>query len=225
MNSNHHPNAGDPAGDATRERTMAKKKKEKKFQREKLQKDLQESAHKIWLAGLGALSAATEEGSRFFQTLVERGEDVETKGRKSFDKARDEVESQAKKARRQVESSVDDLWEKVDERLTDAMHRFGVPTREEIHSLTRRVEELNAKIDTLKTGGTGVGERHVYHVATHEDGWKVEIEGSSHPTSVHGTKEEAVNAAKELAKGRIPSQVIVHKKDGKFQNEFSFDAH
>ena len=199
------------------------KKKEKTFQREKLQKDLQESAHKIWLAGLGAVSAASEEGSRFFQTLVERGEDLESKGRKGFEKARDEVESSAKKARKQVETSVDDLWEKVDERMTEAMHRFGVPTREEIHSLTRRVEELNAKIDALKGGP--VEERKVYHVATHEDGWKVEIEGSSRPTSVHGTKDEAVTAAKELAKGRIPSQVIIHKKDGKFQNEFTFDAH
>lgn len=202
---------------------MAKKKKDKKLQREKLQKDLQESAHKIWLAGLGAVSAAAEEGNRFFHTLVERGEDLESKGRKSIEKARDEVESSAKKAREKVEGSVDELWEKMDERLTEAMHRFGVPTREEIHSLTRRVEELNAKIDGLKGGA--VGERKVYHVATHEDGWKVEIEGSSRPTSVHGTKDEAVTAAKELAKGRLPSQVIVHKKDGKFQNEFTFDAH
>lgn len=201
------------------------KKTEKKFQREKLQKDLQESAHKIWLAGLGALSAAGEEGSRFFHTLVERGEGVETKGRKSFDKARGEVETKAKKAREQVESSVDDLWEKMDERLTEVMHRFGVPTREEIQALTRRVEELNAKIDALKSGEVVVGERQVYHVATHEDGWKVEVEGSTRPTSVHGTKDEAVTAARELAKGRVPSQVIVHKKDGKFQNEFTYDAH
>jgi hypothetical protein len=31
------------------------------------------------------------------------------------------------------------------------MHRLGVPTRDEIHRLTRKVEELNAKIERLHT--------------------------------------------------------------------------
>lgn len=65
----------------------------------------------------------------------------------------------------------------------------------------------------------------VYHVARHEEGWKVEVEGTSYPTSVHGTKAEAVSAAKELAKGRSPGEVIVHKKDGKIQRRLSFDVH
>lgn len=202
---------------------MAKKKKKKKDK--KLGKDLQESAHRIWLAGLGALSAAGEEGSRFFQSLVDKGEGIESKGREGFEKARDEVEASAKKARQRVENAVDELWEKMDDRLTEAMHRFGVPTRDEIHSLTRRVEELNAKIDGLK-GGAAVAadERKVYHVVTHEDGWKVEAEGASRPTSVHGTKNQAVSAAKELAQSHVPSQVVIHKKDGKFQTEYTYDA-
>lgn len=198
---------------------MGKKKKEKN-----LQKDLQDSAHRIWLAGLGALSAAGEEGSRFFQSLVERGEGVESKSRKGFDKAREEVESTAKKARQRFEGTVDEVWEKMDDKLTEAMHRFGVPTREEIQSLTHRVEELNAKIDGLQGGGSGA-DRKVYHVATHDEGWKVEAEGASRPTSVHETKSQAVTAAKELAQNQAPSQVIVHKKDGKFQNEVTFEAH
>jgi len=199
---------------------MAKTKKKDK----KLPKDLQESAHRIWLAGLGALSAASEEGSRFFHSLVERGQGLETKGRKGFTKAREEIETSAKKARERVEERVDDLWDKMDERLTEAMHRFGVPTRDEIQALTRRVEELNTKIDGLKGEDGGTAERKVYHVATHEDGWKVEAEGASRPTSVHGTKGEAVTAAKELAQHQAPSQVVVHKKDGKFQTEVTFDA-
>lgn len=200
---------------------MAKKKDKK------IAKDMQESAHKIWLAGLGALSAASEEGSRFFQHLVDKGEKVQTQGRKGFDSLRDQVGTGAKKARRQVENAVDDLWEQIDQRMTEAMHRFGVPTREEIHSLTQRVEELNTKIDSLRTGGRTATEsapRKVYHVASHEDGWKVEAEGASRPTSVHGTKGEAVSAAKELAHHQPPSQVVIHRKDGTFQNELTFDA-
>src|SRR5262245_42554636 len=39
-----------------------------------------ESAHSVWLAGLGALAAARDEGDRLFRRLVERGRVVEDKG-------------------------------------------------------------------------------------------------------------------------------------------------
>ena len=40
------------------------------------------SAHSIWLAGLGALAAAEDEGTRLFSQLVQRGRSVEALGRK-----------------------------------------------------------------------------------------------------------------------------------------------
>jgi len=46
-----------------------------------------------------------------------------------------------------------------------------------------------------------------------EGGWKVQTEGASRATSVHRTKAEAVAAAKELARGKAPSQLLVYKKD------------
>ena len=45
-------------------------------------------------------------------------------------------------------------------------------------------------------------------------GWKVQAEGADRASSVHRTKPEAVAAAKELAKHRAPSQLLVYKKDG-----------
>ncbi len=54
-----------------------------------------------------------------------------------------------------------------------------------------------------------------YVVIPHADGgWKVQTEGASRATSVHRTKPEAVAAAKELARGKAPSQLLVYKKDG-----------
>jgi uncharacterized protein YjbJ (UPF0337 family) len=54
-----------------------------------------------------------------------------------------------------------------------------------------------------------------YVVVPHADGgWKVQTEGASRATSVHRTKPEAVAAAKELARGKAPSQLLVYKKDG-----------
>ena len=108
-----------------------------------LQDELKESAHRIWLAGLGALAAAGEEGTKVFDRLVDRGREYETRGR-------DEARKQYEGAR----STADELWGtwsgKLDEAVTNALHRMGVPSRDEIRNLTQRVEELNAKVEMLK---------------------------------------------------------------------------
>lgn len=109
----------------------------------KIQDDVKDTAHRIWLAGLGALAAAEEEGSKLFSSLVNRGRDVESRGRVEVDKVVDRAKTKAGDA-------WDDLGGKVDDAITSALHRLGVPTREEIHTLTRRVEELNSKVELLR---------------------------------------------------------------------------
>ncbi len=108
-----------------------------------LQDELKESAHRIWLAGLGALAAAGEEGTKVFDRLVDRGREYETRGR-------DEARKQYDGAR----STADELWGtwsgKLDEAVTNTLQRMGVPSRDEIRNLTQRVEELNAKVEMLK---------------------------------------------------------------------------
>jgi uncharacterized protein YjbJ (UPF0337 family) len=59
------------------------------------------------------------------------------------------------------------------------------------------------------------GERKTYLVTPHaQGGWKVQAEGASRATSVHRKKAEAVAAAKEKARSKAPSQLLVYKKDG-----------
>lgn len=105
-------------------------------------KDLKESAQRIWLAGLGALAVAEEEGGRVFESLVDRGREWEGRSKERMDEARE-----------RVRTTVDDVEDRIDERVTAALQRFGVPSREEIRELTRRVEELNAKIERMHTAG------------------------------------------------------------------------
>src|SRR5437763_6386078 len=114
------------------------------------QEELKDSVHRIWLAGLGALAAAEEEGSKLFSKLVDRGRDVESKGKVEVDKVNDKVRTEVDKAKAKAESAFENWGEKFDEKLTSALHRLGVPTRDEIHNLTKRVEELNHKVDHLK---------------------------------------------------------------------------
>jgi poly(hydroxyalkanoate) granule-associated protein len=110
------------------------------------QEELKESVHRIWLAGLGALAAAEEEGGKIFSRLVDRGRDVESRGKVEVDK----VKAEADRFKAKAESTFENLGDKLDEKLTSTLRRLGVPTRDEIRNLTQKVEELNAKIEQLK---------------------------------------------------------------------------
>jgi poly(hydroxyalkanoate) granule-associated protein len=112
-------------------------------QDKKLQDDVKDSAHRIWLAGLGALAAAEEEGSKLFARLVERGKGFEAAGKEQF-----------AKTKKKAEKVYEDVTETVDDKVTAALHRLGVPTRDEIKRLTQKVEELTAKVEQLKPKAT-----------------------------------------------------------------------
>lgn len=112
--------------------------------------DIKESAHNVLLAGLGALSVAEEEGRKFFKNLVKRGEEVQEKNQDRFESLRGEFSSKVETAK----SKAGDAWEKVsenlDDRVTATLHKMGVPTKDEISTLTKRVEELTKAVERLK---------------------------------------------------------------------------
>lgn len=178
-------------------------------QYKKFQDGMLESARKVWLAGLGAVSVVEEESSSLFEDLVRRGRTFEERGKK-----------QMKKAKTEMESTVEEWGDRLDDRLNEALHRLGVPMRNEIQSLSRRVERLARELERV----AGLEpERKVYHVLPHEEeGWKVEAEGATRATSVHATKEEALNAARDLARSQEPSQVVVHRQDGSVQTDYTY---
>jgi len=128
---------------------MAKKKDKKE-----LQKDLKESVNKVWLAGLGALAAAEEEGSKLFKSLVEKGEAYQKRGEERFDDVKQRVEDATDKAKERANSAFDKVEEKIDDVVAAALRRAGVPSRDEIATLTKRVEELTAVVDKLKPAKT-----------------------------------------------------------------------
>lgn len=65
--------------------------------------------------------------------------------------------------------------------------------------------------------------RKTYSVIAQPDGkWRVEADDAHRATSVHQAKDEAVQKAKELARGQQPSQVLVYKQDGEIQDEQTY---
>lgn len=119
---------------------MAKKEQKKVYD------DMRDSAHKIWLAGLGALSKAEEEGTKVFHNLVEAGEEFEARGKERFTLVKGKVQE----AREAAENQFEKLGDTLDDKVASAVQKLGVPSRDEIQRLTRRVEELTAKVDKIK---------------------------------------------------------------------------
>ncbi len=112
---------------------------------EKTINEIKTSAHKIWLAGLGAVAMAEEGGEKLFKSLVDRGEDLEKSGLEQVDQLKDKVtdaKTKGKDALGKVGSTFDDA-------VGSALTRLGVPTRDEIATLTKRVEELTASVERL----------------------------------------------------------------------------
>lgn len=136
---------------------------------------VQDYAHEIWLAGLGAFSLAQQEGgklveqgrksfeetgtkvfgesSKFFDRLVKEGGKLEGKGRKAASDTvsgvRDDVENRVGKVRETAQSNWDKLEKVFEQRVARALSKLGVPTSDEISQLSNRVAELNKRVREL----------------------------------------------------------------------------
>lgn len=136
---------------------------------------VQDNAHEIWLAGLGAFALAQEEGvslvrkggklinqqtgkvisesSKLFERLVAEGKKLEGKGRKIAEDAvggvKHDVEGRVSKAREQARTNWDKLEKVFEDRVARALSRLGVPTSDEIQELSKRVSELNKRVREL----------------------------------------------------------------------------
>ena len=141
---------------------------------DKVQKDVndtvgevRDSVQNVFLAGLGALALAEEEGSKLFKNLVQKGEkvDLPSLGMDRIKAVRDDLEGRADKATSVVKgrvgsakTSAEDTADKAEDRLQETvatvMKRLGVPTRDEVSELSASVERLTTHIERLKTAQT-----------------------------------------------------------------------
>ncbi len=128
---------------------MADKKKDQTKRTDFIPDELAERGREIWLAGLGALSAAEEEGSRLFNTLIERGESYEKEGRKQIENVSKAVEEQSSEVSSQVGEVSAQVNATVSETIEAALERFGVPTQSEVQKLTDQVDDLSKKVEAL----------------------------------------------------------------------------
>lgn len=126
--------------------------------------EVRDSVQNVFLAGLGALALAEEEGSKLFKNLVQKGEkvDLPSLGLDRVKAVRDGFETQTGKvtgavkgrvgnAKNTAEDTADKAEDRLQETVATVMKRLGVPTRDEVAELSASVERLTSHIERLKT--------------------------------------------------------------------------
>lgn len=103
---------------------------------------VRESAHQIWLAGLGAFAKAQEEGGKVFDALVKEGEAIQARTKEAAAEKVTELTTRA--------TGTWDRMEKVfEDRVARALGSLGVPTKQDVQALSRRVAELTEAVQKL----------------------------------------------------------------------------
>lgn len=118
---------------------------------------IMDSAQQIWQTGITALGRAQQEGTRLFENLVKEGAGIEQKTRniaaKKVSSVRKSMQGSVENRVDQVKDRAADTWDRLEklfeERVQRALTRLGVPGREELQSLIKRVDELNARLREL----------------------------------------------------------------------------
>lgn len=118
-------------------------------------KTVMDSAQQIWLAGLGAFAKAQAEGTKLFESLVKEGAALDAKTRKFTEakvgEARGNIEQTIGQVRERSQETWDKLEKVFEDRVSRALGRLGIPSHEELSTLTKRVEELSREVRKLGT--------------------------------------------------------------------------
>ena len=120
-------------------------------------KAIMEQAEQIWLAGLGAFAKAQEQSGKFYETLVKEGAALERATRKVTEAKVEEVRGMVETTVTQVKERATDTWDRLEQvfenRVSRALGTLGIPGRDELDLLAKRVEELSKAVRSLDASG------------------------------------------------------------------------
>ncbi len=116
--------------------------------------DVKVYARKIWLAGLGAYTKAGQDSADMFKDLVKAGQGLEEQGKKlvneQIDTANsqiDSVKSSVNGVKEKVEVQLDKIEQGFDSRVANALHRLGIPAKQDIAELSAKLDQLSALLE------------------------------------------------------------------------------
>lgn len=97
----------------------------------------------LYLASLGVAVTVTDQSKKTFDHFVEKGQMASKKAT-----AEDEVKAERHNRVREFANKATD---RIQETVSGALGRLGIPTRDEVQSLTRNVELLTEKVKNFQT--------------------------------------------------------------------------
>lgn len=120
-----------------------------------------ESAQKVWLAGLGAVSKAQAESGKFVEVLADRADALVAEGKKiearvkavAVEKAKEAqaaAKSFAKTKTTETAQTLNKLEGVFEERVSRTLNTFGIPSSKQVRELIVRMEELQSSLNQLK---------------------------------------------------------------------------
>ncbi len=114
-------------------------------------------AQHVWLAGLGAMAKAQEQGSKAIEALVNDGLAFQRKSQaeaqQRLQEATERLSHMASGFGPQATGRVDKLEHLFEDRVAKALHRLGMPSLLDIQMLTERVTQLEAQLAALSQAG------------------------------------------------------------------------
>jgi len=132
-------------------------------QDDKPQDRIKDSAHQIWLAGLGAFAKMQEEGSKAFEALVKDGMGVQKKTQQAAEETLAQAQARMSGFASEFGSRAAGGWGKLEnifeDRVARALEKLGIPSAGDVAALQARVEALEAQLKR-KTAATASRPAH-----------------------------------------------------------------
>lgn len=118
--------------------------------------NVRDFSRQIWLAGLGAFAKAQQEGSQWFEALVEEGQALDHRMKpmtvKNIEPMVRGIEVIKDKVL-EIRDRATGVWNKLEEvfqmRVARALHRLGAPTQDDIQQLFQQMDLLSQNIQEL----------------------------------------------------------------------------
>lgn len=118
-------------------------------------------AQHIWLAGLGAMAKAQEQGSKAIEALVNDGLSFQRKSQaeaqQRLQEATNRLTHMASDFGQEASGRVDRLEHLFEDRVAKALHRLGMPTLQDMLLLNERVAKLEVQLAQALQAQAGTG--------------------------------------------------------------------
>lgn len=113
-----------------------------------------EQAHRVWLAGLGALALSYRHSAALIARFVEEGRDLQSRGTTFAREAATDLQAQATGVfvplQSRIERHAAGYARALESRVTFVLRRFGIPARRDVDALSAEIAALTRKLKAAR---------------------------------------------------------------------------